>query len=59
MKSSHIQLLSYHISYCGDGNNLVSIHTPVHSSVPLRLAQTESGTKAHAHTVGTLWVDQF
>lgn len=29
----------------------------VHSSATVRLAQSESGTKAHDHSVGTLWVD--
>lgn len=29
------------------------------SFVPVRVAQTKSGTKAHAHIVGSLWVDPF
>lgn len=33
--------------------NLVGFHAPVHSSVPVRLARTESGTEAHTDTVGT------
>lgn len=51
-----------HISYpafYSDGDSLGSIHTPVHSSVPVRLSQTESGAEAHAPTLGTLWVDLF
>lgn len=44
-----------HIIAChGDDNGLGNIHTTGHSSIPVRLAQTESGTKAHAHTVGAL-----